>query len=140
MSNFRRANSCAFNGCSIDHHVQDEDEGPSLAEAIVDGGRRMEQQILVSHPNRLPIEGTSGAYRPAWEAAGFVFGEVLQGGPKRRGAPLFVTCTFPEGWKIVPTDHYLWSDVTDPTGKVRAQVCFKPDPWDIAAHTFGLDT
>lgn len=89
------------------------------------------QRNLVRHADRLPIQGTSGAGRQKWEAAGFVFGEVID--------DLWVACTFPSGWKMVATDHSMWNDVVDETGKKRALVFYKAAFYDRSAHTFGLD-
>lgn len=105
------------------------------------------QRRLVATSDRLPIRGTThlrmggddvpnGECRAKWEAAGFVFGEPII----EPGRPtIFVACAFPAGWKLVPTEHSMWSDVVDAEGKKRAAVFFKAAFYDYRAHTFGLD-
>lgn len=55
------------------------------------------------------------------------------------GQPLFVACTYPPGWTLVPTDHSMWSEVKDDKGRVRASVFFKAAFYDCHSHTFGLE-
>jgi hypothetical protein len=38
---------------------------------------------------------------------------------------LFVNATLPQGWKKEPTEHSMWSNLVDDTGKVRAQIFYK---------------
>jgi hypothetical protein len=107
---------------------------PGGIEAMEAAGQRQ----LVAHAGRLPIRGTTDRLdqRAKWEAAGFRFAEPIV----EPGRPtVFVACTFPPGWRLVPTDHAMWSDVLDPTGAKRAAVFFKAAFYDYSAHTFGLD-
>lgn len=113
------------------------ERGNFLAASIPGGIEAQEaqgQRDLVRHADRLPVRGTDGDKRKAWEAAGFVFGEPMEGKDK-----IFVSCTFPAGWKLEPTEHSMWSDVVDAEGKKRAQVFFKAAFYDYNSHTFGLD-
>jgi len=84
-----------------------------------------EQQKAVAR-QRLPIDGTANC-RPQWEALGFVFGE-------RGTDDLFCDVTFPEGWKLKPTDHSMWSDLLDDQGRKRAAMFYKGAFYDRAAH------
>ena len=47
---------------------------------------------------------------------------------------LFVHVTLPDGWKIVPTDHSMWSDLVDPKGVKRASIFSKEAFYDRSAH------
>lgn len=91
------------------------------------------QDRLTANPDRLPIDGTQD--RGPWESVGFVFGEPI----KETNGTIFVACTYPKGWKLVPTGHSMWSDLVDDSGKKRASVFFKAAFYDYNAHTFGLD-
>src|SRR5882757_9357690 len=106
---------------------------PGGIEAMEEAGQRK----LVATPDRLPIRGTIESFqnssRGKWEAAGFVFGDpVIESGRPT----IFVACAFPSGWKLVPTEHSMWSDVVDAYGKKRAAVFFKAAFYDYKAHTF----
>lgn len=47
---------------------------------------------------------------------------------------LFCEATLPAGWKKVPTDHSMWSDLVDETGKKRAAIFYKAAFYDRRAH------
>lgn len=95
------------------------------------------QLALVRAGSRLPIRGTvdSDQKRKEWEAVGFTFGQPIE---ERGQRAIFVACQFPEGWKLEPTDHSMWSKVVDAKGRERAAVFFKAAFYDYNAHTFGL--
>lgn len=57
------------------------------------------------------------------EAWGFVWPEgAVYDRHMNRSQPLAVEVRVPAGWKVVPTDHYLYKHVLDPKGQVRAQL------------------
>jgi hypothetical protein len=127
------------------------DKGNFMAASLPGGIEAMEaagQAELTAHADRLPIEGTVAArlygpqdpdaIRKQWEAAGFVFGERIKE-RSQNDREVFVACTFPKGWKLVPTNHSMWSDVIDAKGRRRAEVFFKAAFYDYHAHTFGLE-
>lgn len=64
--------------------------------------------------------------RVPWEKLGFVFGEAAD--------DLFVSVTFPKGWKKEPTDHSMWSDILDDKGRKRGAIFYKAAFYDRAAH------
>ena len=74
----------------------------------------------------LPIDGTSGEKRAAWEKLGFIFHENED--------RLFVNVLFPVGWKKQPTDHSMWSDLLDDKGRKRAAIFYKAAFYDRSAH------
>jgi hypothetical protein len=66
--------------------------------------------------------------KAALESFGFKFvGEVP-------GDPLFQFVEFPPGWKKKPTDHSMWSELLDPTGKTVASIFYKAAFYDRGSH------
>lgn len=62
------------------------------------------------------------------ESAGVVFG------PPDKDDPLFCSAKLPEGWKKQPTEHSMWSELRDESGKVRAMIFYKAAFYD--RHAF----
>lgn len=61
--------------------------------------------------------------------------EQLEALGVKRGEPvagdrLFVHAELPAGWKKQATDHSLWSDLVDETGKKRASIFYKAAFYD----------
>lgn len=46
---------------------------------------------------------------------------------------LFVPCKLPKGWGVEPTDHPMWSELKDASGKVRASIFYKAAFYDRSA-------
>ena len=63
--------------------------------------------------------------REQLEAMGIVFGDDVD--------DLFVSCKLPNGWKKVPTDHSMWSDLLDDKGRKRATIFYKAAFYDRSA-------
>lgn len=63
--------------------------------------------------------------RQQLEQMGIVFGEDID--------DLFVAVVLPDGWKLQPTDHSMWSDLLDEKGRCRALVFFKAAFYDREA-------
>lgn len=82
-------------------------------------------QIEQSFKETLPIEGTSGESRAAFEALGFVFGVPAD--------DLFVNVTFPKGWRKQPTYRDMWTNVLDEKGTVQASIFYKAAFYDRRA-------
>lgn len=59
------------------------------------------------------------------EALGFVFGEPID--------DLFINATFPAGWRKKATDHSMWSELLDETGKKRGAIFYKAAFYDRRA-------
>jgi hypothetical protein len=38
--------------------------------------------------------------------------------------------SLPPGWKVVPTDHSMWSDLVDAKGEKRASIFYKAAFYD----------
>jgi len=62
-----------------------------------------------------------------FEALGFVFGDPLP------DDPLFCNAEFPEGWRLVASDHSMWSEIVDETGARRGSVFYKAAFYDRRA-------
>lgn len=62
------------------------------------------------------------------KALGFVLGERVV------GDKLFQQATLPPGWKMVITDHAMWSKIVDGKGRERFAVFFKAASYDRKAH------
>ncbi len=89
-----------------------------------------EQALMVANI-RLPKE-YSGDYkdslttRSIFETLGI---KVLGGADD-----LFWNVELPEGWKLVPTDHSMWSKLVDPEGRERISVFYKGAFYDRRAY------
>lgn len=81
----------------------------------------MGQAALVGTRDILPIK----CPRKELEALGFVFGETSD--------DLFINVTFPNGWSKKATDHSMWSDLLDETGKKRGAIFYKAAFYDRKA-------
>jgi len=75
----------------------------------------------------LPVQ-ISAEDRRILEDAGVKFGEKVE------GDNLFQYVELPEGWKKVPTDHSMWSNLVDDKGRKRASIFYKAAFYDRDAH------
>jgi len=105
-----------------------------LAVAAKPGGiiaqeARGQEELVES--TQLPIQGLIGRERPQWEALGV---KILS--DKRSDDSLFCHVELPAGWKKVPTDHPLWTDLVDGTGKIVAKIVYKAAFYDRYAHIY----
>ena len=75
--------------------------------------------------SRLPIKGTA-EQREVWESFGVIFGEPHD--------DQFVNVQLPAGWHFRPTEHSMWSELTDSVGRVRASMFYKAAFYDRHAH------
>jgi len=78
-------------------------------------------QARVSYSDRLPLN-ISGMSKEELESIGFAFGDPVD--------ELFQECTLPEGWKIEPTDHSMWSNILDEEGTERGSMFYKAAFYD----------
>jgi len=62
------------------------------------------------------------------EAAGVKFLGVVE------DDDMFQYVELPDGWKKVPTDHSMWSNLVDEQGRVRASIFYKGAFYDRSAH------
>lgn len=81
------------------------------------------QRELV-HSALLPVDGSD---HPDMQAMGIEWGEPANGDPLFRHAKL------PAGWSKRATDHSMWSEIVDETGKKRASIFYKAAFYDRRA-------
>lgn len=91
---------------------------------------KMQQATKQTLPKKL------GSHEEAFRALGFV--------ATGSSDDLFNLATFPVGWKKVPTDHSLWTDLVDDMGRRRGTIFYKAAFYDRDAsaylvHRFGVD-
>lgn len=93
----------------------------NLLAAMMPGGiERQEKngQIEQSFKETLPLK----LDKPSFEAVGFVFGDPED--------DLFQKATFPKGWRKKPTEHSMWTDIVDETGKKLGSIFYKAAFYD----------
>lgn len=87
------------------------------------------QANLCKTADRLPasINSPRGMhYTQVSTELGIVFGKIVD--------EIFIEATLPEGWKIEPTDHSMWSHLLDAQGRKRASIFYKAAFYDRNAH------
>jgi len=98
--------------------------GPDAVQAI-------EQRDNARSFDRLPTNATGGypngkerafESRRQAECMGFVYGEKID--------DLFVAVTPPEGWRMRPTDHGMYTDIIDGQGRLRGSQFYKAAFYD----------
>ncbi len=96
-----------------------------LIEAMVVGGsnaienQEKRGQTDLVNSAKLPIKCGK---REQFEKLGIVFGEDID--------DLFVSATLPDGWKVQPTDHSMWSNLVDESGEEVASIFYKAAFYD----------
>lgn len=88
------------------------------------------QTMLVASGTLLPLKVQ--AY-PELTREQITAGTGIQFGMDQPGS-LFVRVALPPGWKIVPTDHDMWSSLVDTNGCERAGIFYKAAFYDRNAH------
>ena len=48
--------------------------------------------------------------------------------------PIFITVRLPHKWRIVPTNHSMWSDLVDNKNRKRARIFYKAAFYDRSSH------
>lgn len=86
------------------------------------------QKKLCKDASLLPIDlGYSAVIWPQIEEAWSIkHGKVVD--------KVFYSVQLPEGWKIKPTNHSMWSDLIDQNGSTRAAIFFKAAFYDYEAN------
>jgi len=78
-------------------------------------------------PVQLPADIDNGCLEEL-SAAGVEFG------PGSEGDPVFRDCLIPDGWRILPTGHDMWTNLVDGDGMVRASIFYKASAHDRKAQ------
>lgn len=84
-------------------------------------------QKELTESQQLPVEINTGKLETLVKA-GVKIGNAVE------GDPLFRQVGLPEGWKIVATEHSMWSELKDEKGEVRAHIFYKAAFYDRRAH------
>lgn len=98
----------------------------NLIAAMEPGGLEEQEargQQQLAHDTALPTDGLS-TLPPEWG---------IKVGHEREKDPIFTDVTLPAGWRIVPTNHAMWSDLVDDSGAVRANIFYKAAFYDRCA-------
>jgi len=106
-----------------------------LAEAMVVGStdfvydqEARGQQTFVNSTT-LPTDMAGGENdKAALESVGVKFLGVVE------GDDMFQYVELPEGWKLQPTNHSMWSDLLDDKGRKRAAIFYKAAFYDRSAR------
>ncbi len=119
------------NPAALSAYMRGDLEGAILASTPggIEAQEKAGQQMLVASGALLPkrINNYPKITREEITAAtGIVFGEETDG--------IFLQATLPEGWKIVPTEHDMWTDLLDAQGCKRAGIFYKAAFYDRNAH------
>jgi hypothetical protein len=83
-------------------------------------------QITLCASATLPLIMRPASVQKTLEGWGFKFGAEVDG--------IFITATFPPGWKKQATDHSMWSDLLDDKGRKRGSIFYKAAFYDRSAH------
>ena len=94
---------------------------------------REQRRFVSSSIIRLPKEHTG--LEPAHEIFQSLGIRVIDGnsGTKSTDDPLFFNVELPVGWKIVATEHSMWSKLLDDAGHERLSIFFKGSFYDRRA-------
>ena len=106
---------------------------PSAILAATPGGiERQEaegQAQLVKEADRLPYvinHPRNLTHAKISEKTGIKFGKPVDS--------IFIEATLPDGWKLVPSNHSMWSSLEDERGFKRASIFYKAAFYDRNAH------
>lgn len=97
-----------------------------LGPNFIEHQERQGQQELTTS-SQLPTKGLLEE-RAVFEKMGIKIGEVC------KDDPIFTHVELPNGWKKIPTDHNMWSNLVDRRGDVRAAIFYKAAFYDRSAH------
>ena len=97
---------------------------PSAIELQEKTGQR---ELITS--NQLPVSlGMRGTANEDYEKMGIrIIGET-------EGDNIFFDVELPQGWKIQPTEHPMWSELVDSKGRIRSSIFYKAVFYDRSAH------
>jgi hypothetical protein len=98
------------------------------ASGVIEASEAAGQQELVES-DQLPVEIVNGKPEQL-EAMGIMLGPL----PCKSNDQLFRSAILPHGWKLVPTDHSMWSDMVDAKGRKRASIFYKAAFYDRGAQ------
>ena len=100
------------------------DEGMTIDQAANKVDKAARRRLTREGLTKLPIDRRGCT--EALEQEGFVFTGKCEG--------IFERVEAPDGWRLEPTDHSMWSTLFDPAGNKRGSMFYKAAPWDTSAH------
>lgn len=100
-------------------------DGSNPSDAIIRQEKRGQQSL--TNNTRLPRDMKDNA-RAILEAMGVVFGDDID--------DLFVAVTLPDTWRIVPTDHDMYSNLETGSGEVFATIFYNAAAYDREAFLY----
>jgi len=101
-----------------------------LATAGFAGGIEAQEaqgQRELTQSSQLPTDCRDDELLSELKADGVVLGEPTE------GDTMFRSATLPKDWEVRATDHDMWSELVDATGKVRAMIFYKAAFYDRSA-------
>jgi hypothetical protein len=116
---------------------------PAALSAIASGD--LENFIIASTPGGIEAQEKRGQHEadllPCWLRGMKIDRESLRSGllhlgERVTGADIFQPVVFPTGWKKVPTDHSMWTDIVDDKGRKRGGIFYKAAFYDRSAHAY----
>lgn len=84
-----------------------------------------QRELVYAERTKLPQE-CSACERADFEAMGIIFHENAD--------DLFIYVTLPDGWKLEPTAHTMWSYLVDNQGRKRVSIFYKAAFYDRKAY------
>jgi len=107
---------------------------PNAIERQEKEGQDQLVQSSIEKTQQLPINGNGCDALEIYKLFGF---EVLG---KSEGDDIFYDVKMPEGWRIEPTNHSMWSNLVDPNGGKRASIFYKAAFYDRSSFINRLNT
>jgi hypothetical protein len=101
--------------------------------AIERSEKRGQQELVES--SQLPVDRFDSPYNNSKHTVREMLlangGKVLH---ETADDPIFYDVILPKGWGLKPTDHDMWSDLIDASGRTRAAIFYKAAFYDRSAH------
>lgn len=82
-------------------------------------------QMELSKSQQLPRKSYDGEVIPIYEKLGI---KIMESDKEKD--PLFISVVLPKGWKIVPTEHSMYSNLIDSMNRKRASIFYKAAFYD----------
>ena len=95
----------------------------AAAGGVIEQEKQGQRELVAS--SQLPVDGLLGDKRPRWEALGV---KILDDGVS--DDPLFCHVELPAGWRKVPTEHPLWTNLVNQDGEIVATIRYKAAFYD----------
>jgi len=100
----------------------------NLMHATLDGGIESQEttgQRELCESTQLPHEGSDDPKL-----------HFIKWGKRCKDDPIFREAELSPGYRVVPTDHSMWSEIVDSSGKVVAKIFYKAASYDRSATIY----